>query len=170
MEHRGERLAPLTNQPQSRIGWTQWLQRRQACEASGALRTWQPFFLLLDRRTHWELALSTVVDGLFEWDSSKNQYNVNEHGISFTEAKSLFRKTSLRRAAKMVSNEIREMFVGEPNPPVQKKKGRPDNIWKVIFTIVRDKSGNPRFRIISCHDASMSERADYLAFSGKGAT
>ena len=29
-------------------------------------------------------------DGLFEWDESKNQSNIDKHGISFHEARSVF--------------------------------------------------------------------------------
>ncbi|WP_158247947.1 BrnT family toxin [Paracoccus sp. SY] len=106
-----------------------------------------------------------VVDGPFEWDSAKEQENIGKHGISFAQAKSLFRKTSLRRAAKVSPNERREMFIGEPHPPVNKLSGHQDNVWKVIFTIKVDSGGIRRFRIISCHDANAGERAAYRAFS-----
>ena len=54
------------------------------------------------------------------------------------------------------------MMIGEPVPPVGKKEGPQDNIWKVIFTLVKD-GDRKLYRLISVHPVNMDERRAYLA-------
>ena len=90
----------------------------------------------------------------FEWDWVKNTKNWWKHGINFSDASQLwYRYDSIFRGAKKVDGEQRLKLIGKHE----------NEIWSVIYTL-RGK----KFRIISAHRASKTDRADFSASNYSG--
>jgi uncharacterized DUF497 family protein len=87
---------------------------------------------------------------VFEWDPRKARFNLRKHGVSFTEAISVFGNSLARvfRDEEHSVEEPREIVIGHSSAK---------RILLVCFT--ESKSG--RIRIISARPATREERHDY---------
>ncbi len=90
--------------------------------------------------------VSTIVEGDFEWDSSKAATNEQKHGVTFAEAATVF---------------------ADPNGKDFPDPTKPDNMRTIGFSLqarvlyVVTTERGPRTRIISARPATSSERLRY---------
>ncbi len=94
----------------------------------------------------------------FDWDPAKNDANLNEHGISFDEARHIFDGPVLTRVDdRQDYGENRHISLGALSP---------DAVLVVVHTVRGDK-----IRLISDRNANRRERKvyyDHLAQAKKG--
>ena len=89
----------------------------------------------------------------FSWDKSKNESNIQKHGISFDEASSVF----LDNFARIIDDpdhsvdEARFIIIGF------------SQTLRVLTVVYTDKSDN-EIRIISARKATINERKQYQEF------
>ncbi len=82
----------------------------------------------------------------FEWDENKNNLNIEKHGISFEEAKSIFDDENNSTEQTNRNDEYRYKIVGL--------------IFEKLFTVIYTVR-NSIFRIISARRANKSEEKKY---------
>lgn len=83
---------------------------------------------------------------MFEWDSNKNQKNIEKHGVSFETAIEIFNDKLMHETDKNVNGEIRTVAIGK--------------IEDIVVTVVYTYR-NEKHRIISARRASKIERMVY---------
>lgn len=90
---------------------------------------------------------------MYEWDEKKNQSNILKHGISFDEAKDIFKDPGLLTFVdnRFDYGEIRYVSIGKLDLPTQ-----PLLIALVVYTNRKSKT-----RIISARKANKKERNLY---------
>jgi uncharacterized protein len=91
---------------------------------------------------------------MFEWDEEKNQKNIAKHGISFNEAKEIFKGLALTTVDNRQNyGEIRYISIGE--------------IFDTIIVLVAHRERNNKIRIISARIANKKEREGYYGYIKK---
>jgi uncharacterized DUF497 family protein len=84
----------------------------------------------------------------FEWDEEKNQTNIEKHGISFEQAKSIFDGFVITGTDdRFEYGEVREITTGRIKSTT------------IVVVVHTDRSG--RCRIISAREANKKERIYY---------
>ena len=90
---------------------------------------------------------------VFQWDPRKAAHNLSKHGVSFTEATSVFADTHALDGPDLLHSleELRFLRIGKSNH---------DRLLMVAYTM-RRKDDAKSIRIISARKASRKERAAY---------
>ena len=88
----------------------------------------------------------------FEWDENKNEYNKQEHGVSFKEASSVFDddEALIVDDIKHSFNEERFLIIGK------------SYLDRVLYVCFCERSGDI-IRLISARKADKEEREEYYA-------
>jgi uncharacterized protein len=87
----------------------------------------------------------------FEWDKSKNQQNIQKHGISFEEATEIFDGVVFTSIDERYDyEEIREISIG--------------SIQGVVIITVAHTDRNGKIRLISARKATPKERKTYYEY------
>lgn len=86
---------------------------------------------------------------MYEWDNSKNQKNIEKHGIGFEIAIEVFSDSNaIVQFNREINGEIRDQIIGKIDGEI------------VILFVVFTKRGT-KIRLISARRASKNERATY---------
>lgn len=93
----------------------------------------------------------TVIDGLYEWDSEKNEANFKKHGLEFGEIVPIFDDPFFLEVRDDVHSDLEEdRFMGIGMLP----------IGLLVVTVIYAE--RERIRIISARPASKKERSVYV--------
>ena len=94
------------------------------------------------------------IDSEFEWDTNKSRSNLQKHGISFEEAKEIFRGPVLTAQDRRKEyNEMRFVSIGA--------------LSHLVVLIIAHTNRLGRIRIISARKANQTERGLYYEYLKK---
>jgi uncharacterized DUF497 family protein len=94
------------------------------------------------------------IDSEFEWDINKSRSNLQKHGISFEEAKEIFRGPVLTAQDRRKDyNEMRFLSIGA--------------LSQIVFLVVAHTNRMGRIRMISARKANQIERGFYYEYLKK---
>jgi uncharacterized DUF497 family protein len=83
---------------------------------------------------------------MYEWDETKNQINIDKHGIAFEIAQEILNDPHGYEVSRVVGDEVRIKYVGK--------------IDNVVLSVVYTIRG-AKYRVISVRCASKTERRIY---------